>query len=151
DVQGAELSILKAVRSEHWRDVLAVQTEIEFVEFYRGQPLFADVDAFMRDRGFVLFDLLPVRSYRFDRDQSHGFLRRHLNILKNRRDISCRLIAGDAFYIRSPEDVVAAGDLGTALKLFLVLLVYRFLDEALWLVEALQKKGLLKAEDCEAL
>jgi FkbM family methyltransferase len=151
DVQGAELSILKAMRSEHWRDVLAVQTEIEFVEFYRGQPLFADVDAFMRSRGFILFDLLPVRSYRFDRDQSHGFLRRHLNILKNRRDISCRLIAGDAFYVRSPEDLIAAGDIGTALKLFLILLVYRFLDEALWLVEALQKKGLLEAGDFEAL
>jgi len=151
DVQGAELDILKAVRAEHWCDLLAVQAEVEFVEFYRGQPLFHDIDAFMRAQGFVLFDLLPARSYRFDRDKSHGFLRRHLNILKNRRDISCRLVAGDAFYIRPTEDIVAAGDLAHALKLFTILLVYRFLDEALWLAEALQAKGVISKADSEAL
>jgi len=151
DVQGAELDILKAVRAEHWRDLLAVQAEVEFVEFYRGQPLFHDVDAFMRAQGFVLFDLLPARSYRFDRDKSHGLMRRHLNILKNRRDISCRLIAGDAFYIRPTEDIAATGDLARALKFFTILLVYRFLDEALWLAEALQAKGVLSATDSGAL
>jgi FkbM family methyltransferase len=151
DVQGAELDILKAVRPEHWRDLIAVQTEVELVEFYRGQPLFHDVDAFMRAHGFVMFDFLPVRSYRFDRDQSHGLMRRHLNILKNRRDISCRLIAGDAFYIRPTEEIAAAGDLTRALKLFTILLVYRFLDEALWLVEALQGRGTVGAADAEAL
>jgi FkbM family methyltransferase len=151
DVQGAELDILKAIRPDHWSDLLAVQTEVEFVEFYRGQPMFQDVDAFMRAQGFVMFDFLPVRSYRFDRDQSHGLLRRHLNIMKNRRDISCRLIAGDAFYVRPIEDVAASGDLPQALKLFTILLVYRFLDEALWLVEALQSAGALSAVDAEAL
>jgi hypothetical protein len=151
DVQGAELDILKAIRPEHWRNVLAVQAEVEFVEFYRNQPLFAEVDAFMRARNFVLFDLLPVRSYRFDADRSHGLLRRHLNLVKSRRDISCRLIAGDALYLRSTEDVVAAGDLVTALKLFVILLVYRFLDEALWLVEALEKQGTIPQSDAAAL
>jgi len=151
DVQGAELDILKATRAEHWSDLLAVQAEVEFVEFYRGQPLFHDVDAHMRAQGFVMFDLLPVRSYRFDRDESHGLMRRHLNIMKNRTDISCRLIAGDAFYIRPVEEIVAAGDLRRALKLFTILLVYRFLDEALWLVEALQAKGALKAADAGEL
>jgi len=78
-------------------------------------------------------------------------MRRHLNIMKNRTDISCRLIAGDAFYIRPVEEIVAAGDLRRALKLFTILLVYRFLDEALWLVEALQAKGALKAADAGEL
>lgn len=151
DVQGAELDILKAIKPEHWRDLIAVQAEVELVEFYRGQPLMHDVDAFMRAHGFVMFDFLPVRSYRFDRDQSHGLMRRHLNIQKNRRDISCRLIAGDAFYIRPTEEVAAAGDLVRALKLFTILLVYRFLDEALWLTEALQAKGQISAADAAAL
>ncbi|HVT50642.1 MAG TPA: hypothetical protein VHE77_03675, partial [Dongiaceae bacterium] len=88
---------------------------------------------------------------RFDRDQSHGLMRRHLNILKNRRDISCRLIAGDAFYIRPTEEIAAAGDLTRALKLFTILLVYRFLDEALWLVEALQGRDTIGAADAAAL
>jgi len=151
DVQGAELDILRAVRPEHWQNVIAVQAEVEFVEFYRGQPLFAEVDGFMRAHNFALFDLLPVRSYRFDADQSHGLMRRHLNLVKNRRDISCRLIAGDAFYLRPTEDVLASGDLALALKLFVILLIYRFLDEALFLAEALHKQDRLKAADAEAL
>lgn len=51
DVQGAELSVF-----EHGRRVLGnallVQTEVEFVELYRGQPLFADVDRFLRGEGW---------------------------------------------------------------------------------------------------
>lgn len=51
DVQGYELEILKhgeAVLSS----ALVVQVEVEFVPMYVDQPLFADVDAFLRARGF---------------------------------------------------------------------------------------------------
>lgn len=151
DVQGAELAIFQGTRPEHWRDILAIQTEVEFAELYRGQPLFGDVDAYLRAQGFVLFDLLPVRSYRFEGEKSHGLLRRHLNLLKNRRDISCRLIAGDAFYLRAPEEVVAGGDVPAILKLFMILLLYRFLDEALWLAEAARDAGHVGTKDAADL
>ena len=35
-------------------NVAAVELEVEFVKQYVDQALFADVDAFMRDRGFTL-------------------------------------------------------------------------------------------------
>ena len=151
DVQGAELDIFKGTRDDHLRDLLAIQTEVEFAELYRGQPLFADIDAHLTGRGFVLFDLLPVRSYRFIGNRSHAHLRQHLNILKNRRDISCRLIAGDAFYLRDPEQVLAAGDVTAILKLFVILVLYRFLDEALYLAEAGRDKGIWSAVDANGL
>lgn len=151
DVQGAELAIFKGTRLEHWTDILAIQTEIEFAELYQGQPLFGDVDAYLKAQGFVLFDILPARSYRFEGEKSHALLRRHLNILKNRRDISCRLIAGDAFYLRAPEQVLASGNVPAILKLFVILLLYRFLDEALWLVEAAQKAGHVTADEATDL
>ncbi len=147
DIQGGELAVFKGTRPEHWRDLLAIQTEIEFAELYKGQPLFGDIDAFMRAQGFVLYDILPARSYRYEGEKSHARLRRHLNILKNRPDISCRLIAGDAFYLRSPEAVLASGDQAAILKLFVILLLYRFLDEALWLAEAAHKAGHISATD----
>jgi len=51
DVQGAELSILKnAMRVLSSTSV--VQTEVEFIELYQGQPLFADIDIFLRAQGF---------------------------------------------------------------------------------------------------
>lgn len=51
DVQGAELSILQNAKHA-LSSTLVVQTEVEFVELYQGQPLFADVDTFMRAQGF---------------------------------------------------------------------------------------------------
>jgi FkbM family methyltransferase len=51
DVQGAELAVFRnALRA--LSGALLIQCEVEFVEMYRGQPLFADVDAFLRSRGF---------------------------------------------------------------------------------------------------
>lgn len=147
DVQGAELAILKGTRPEHLRDILAIQTEVEFAAMYQGQPLFGDVDAHLRAQGFILFDILPVRAYRWEGEKSHARMRRHLNILKNRRDISGRLIAGDAFYLRPPEQIVASGNVPAILKLFFILMLYRFLDEALWLAEAARKAGHVTAEE----
>lgn len=151
DVQGAELDICKGMRKEHWSDVLAIQTEVEFAELYAGQPLFCDLNTYLESQGFILFDLLPVRSYRFEGEASHAQLRRHLNICKNRSDISNRLIAGDALYLRAPEAVLAGGKVAEVLKLFIILLLYRFLDEALWLAEAARKAGLLSATEETAL
>jgi FkbM family methyltransferase len=51
DVQGAELAVFRnALRA--LSTTLVVQTEVEFVELYRGQPLFAEVDSFLRSQGF---------------------------------------------------------------------------------------------------
>ncbi len=56
DTQGSELDVLRgAVRAlEH---VTMIETEVEFNEIYAGQPLFADVDSYLRSRGFTLWNL----------------------------------------------------------------------------------------------
>ena len=51
DVQGSELSVLQnAMRT--MSSALVVQIEVEFVELYQKQPMFADVDIFLRAQGF---------------------------------------------------------------------------------------------------
>ena len=51
DVQGSELVVLQnALRP--LSGALVVQTEVEFVELYQGQPMFADIDIFLRSNGF---------------------------------------------------------------------------------------------------
>jgi FkbM family methyltransferase len=151
DTQGAELDILKSMAPENWNDLLALQTEVEFVEAYRGQPLFHDVDAFMRGQGFILYDLLVTRNYRAEGQREHHFLKKHLNIARNRRDISARITAADAFYLRPPEQVLQSGDRKAVLKLFLILLIYRCLDEALWLAEGAGAKGVVTAAESSEL
>jgi FkbM family methyltransferase len=53
DVQGGELLVLQGA-TRLLRDALVVHMEAEFVPLYTGQPLFADLDIFMRSQGFVL-------------------------------------------------------------------------------------------------
>ncbi|NEP09101.1 MAG: FkbM family methyltransferase [Symploca sp. SIO2C1] len=58
DVQGAELDVLAGASVLLESTILGVQAEVEFSQLYANQPLFADVDPYLRKRGFVLFDLL---------------------------------------------------------------------------------------------
>lgn len=51
DVQGAELSVFQNA-TRLLAGTLVIQTEVEFNELYKGQPLFADVDACLRAQGF---------------------------------------------------------------------------------------------------
>lgn len=51
DIQGAELMALQH-GIETLKHTSVIQGEVEFVELYKGQPLFADVDAFLRSQGF---------------------------------------------------------------------------------------------------
>ncbi|MDX1976716.1 MAG: FkbM family methyltransferase [Pseudanabaenaceae cyanobacterium bins.68] len=57
DVQGADLDVLEGAREIINAGTLAVQIEVEFSHLYKDQPLFSDVDSFLRKHKFSLFDL----------------------------------------------------------------------------------------------
>ncbi len=59
DVQGAELDVLSGA-TETLRETAVVEVEVEFIPLYEGQPLFADVEIFLRERGFLLHKLIDV-------------------------------------------------------------------------------------------
>lgn len=65
DVQGAELAVMQG-GVEVLKHAVVVEAEAEFVPLYKGQPLFGDVDAFMRSQGFLLHSLrgLSGRTYK---------------------------------------------------------------------------------------
>ena len=60
DTQGSELYVLQGASDTLRRSAIGVEIEVEFTPLYKGQPLFADVDLYLRDRGFALVDLRPV-------------------------------------------------------------------------------------------
>lgn len=64
DTQGSELDILTGADRLLRESVLGVQVEVEFEPMYDRQPLFADVDTFLRARGFRLFDLARYHARR---------------------------------------------------------------------------------------
>lgn len=89
DVQGAELSIFRnALRA--LSTTLLVQTEVEFVELYKGQPMFADVDRFLREQG------LQFHTF-------NGFGGRAFKPLVHNNNINStfrQLLWSDALYVR---------------------------------------------------
>jgi FkbM family methyltransferase len=62
DVQGAELDILRGASEKLLKNLLAIQLEVEFTSIYQDQPLFVDIDQFLRGQGFSLLSINP--SYR---------------------------------------------------------------------------------------
>ncbi|MBL8876264.1 MAG: FkbM family methyltransferase [Phycisphaerae bacterium] len=53
DVQGAELDVLRnSLRL--LKNTMLVYTEVEYLELYKGQPLFGDIHEFLRQQGFML-------------------------------------------------------------------------------------------------
>jgi FkbM family methyltransferase len=87
DVQGADLDVLEGAINILNRGITAIQIEVEFSHLYVGQPLFADVDSFLRKNDFTLFDL--SKSYRI---RSRSPIRSTVR--------AGQLLWGDAFYFR---------------------------------------------------
>jgi FkbM family methyltransferase len=59
DIQGGELMALSNAPNRLAKAV-AVHTEVEFLPMYVGQPLFSDLDIFLRGQGFVLHKFHPL-------------------------------------------------------------------------------------------
>jgi FkbM family methyltransferase len=141
DTQGSELDILSSLGTERWADVQCVVTEVEFRELYRGQPLFPEVDAFLREQGFDLVDLRTHRTYLAKGDRSRYYLETYLNLAQGRPDLSGQLVAGDALYFRRVDEPPAEHDV--LVRRLLVYCIYHYFDLALELLERGRDAGVL--------
>jgi FkbM family methyltransferase len=61
DIQGGELMAFRNGEAR-LKDTLVIQTEVEFMQMYVDQPLFGDVDVFLRQHGFVFHKFFPTVS-----------------------------------------------------------------------------------------
>ena len=61
DIQGGELMAMQHAK-KLLASILVIQTEVEFLPMYVDQPLFSDVDQFLRTQGFVLHRFYPTVS-----------------------------------------------------------------------------------------
>jgi FkbM family methyltransferase len=59
DIQGGELLVFENA-PDRLAGALVIHTEVEFMPMYVGQPLFAEVDLFLRGRGFMLHRFEPM-------------------------------------------------------------------------------------------
>lgn len=93
DVQGGELEVLSGAERT-LEGTLGIQAEVEFAPMYVGQPLFADIDAFLRSRAFQLFDLSRYHVRRSSTTSTRGqLLWGHALYLRDHRTLAPELAA----------------------------------------------------------
>ena len=54
DTQGSELEIMQGAKKTITENVIAIITEVSFTPVYENQPLFGDIEKYMRQEGFEL-------------------------------------------------------------------------------------------------
>ena len=135
DTQGTELDILQGAENFLSSSVLGVQVEVEFSAMYQEQPLFADVDIYLRRFNFMLFDLSRYR------------LRRRTYPCNMRT--RGQLLWGQAFYLKDYTALSRQDRKQKVIKLAIVASFLGFHDYALEIVDFLRQggAGTLSAEE----
>lgn len=133
DAQGYELPILKG-GIDYLDNVIGLEIEVAFAKLYKDQPLFNEVDSFVNENGFELFDLKRYfwkRKECIDTGSQKG-----------------QLVCGDALYFRKPEHVLLMNDITQEkiIRSICTYLVYGYLDLAQTLFKKSNDEGLLATE-----
>ena len=115
DTQGYELSILKGCLS-YLENVVGLEVEVEFEPVYIGQPLFSEVDNYVKENGFILVDL---KRYYWKRKNN-----------KNTGNRKGQIIFGDALYFKSPEQILSSSNISQEkiIRTIYVYLSYGYVD-----------------------
>jgi FkbM family methyltransferase len=91
DVQGGELDVLAGAQ-RLLKTTIIVHCEVEFGPVYKGQPLFADIDGFLRSNGFELIDLVNAGYNRY-------------KALPGTAQTGSRLLWAEAIYFKTPVEI----------------------------------------------
>ncbi len=137
DTQGTELHILRGGTTAIAQQVFSVQTEVEFIEMYQGQPMFCDVHQYLVGHGFELID---VGDARYIKPKDTTGVGGHKGVL----------LSADALYFRRVDRLLDRSvernlleQLGAAI---VICLAYGYPDYALAAVRAFSGSGLLDSD-----
>ena len=127
DVQGGELDVLASGEHLLATSLLAIRTEVEFVPIYRNQPLFSDVDQYLRRFGFIPMGLVETHEWRRLSRVKHPTL--DTGPIPYSRG---QLVHADVLFFRDPAQLGDDGDAGIErlLKLAFLALAYGYVDYA---------------------
>lgn len=145
DTQGAELEILRG-GAKTLDTVRALEVEVEFNPIYESQPLFGNIDQYLRDRGFVLWRLANLAHYSRWKLSSQPQIPNHVyydSVAAQHATRGGQLFWGNAFYVRA--EIAAAsnsGDIAQARLDSALMLALGFDDLATNLLHAFARNGL---------
>ena len=137
DTQGSELDILQG-GTRVLESIVGIYTEAAFQPFYKGQPLFGDLDCFLRSQGFTLFlmDRTTLRRSRFRKTMYSG-----------------RMVTwAHCLYLREPETVAGgANPLHPLAGLLASSMAFHQYDVALEMTGAFEQAQLLGTPEVKEL
>lgn len=151
DTEGCELDILKGAIGVLKKSVIGLSIEVEFYPFHKGQPLFSDVDSFLRPLGFKMFDMALYRHARKVLPQ------RESSPLSG-PDKQGQVLWGQALYMRDGVSEIESSisledgwDDMKILKLASIMELFCLPDCAIELIQVAQRKGFLRGKDVDHL
>lgn len=121
DTQGSELSILKGA-IQILPTVIGIEIEVELNPIYKDQPIFSEVDIFIRNLGFELMELEPAYYLRKENNKKYPS--------------SGQIMFANAIYFPNDETVNKKMNAAYLKKLIFISLVYRKYDYAFFLLNS---------------
>lgn len=151
DTEGCELDILRGATGILKKSLLGLSIEVGFLPLRKDQPVFSDVDSFLRPLGFRLFDLAiyrharkalpPLTSSPILRSAEQG-----------------QVVWGQALYLRDGVSEIESSNLlqdswddMKVLKLASIMELFCLPDCAVELIQVAQSKGFLQGRDVDHL
>lgn len=169
DAEGAELPILSGGKDALTsRKVLGIITELWWDPCIKGQPSFSELDIFLRDNGFYLFDLectryprttLPLGALNAIEEEveSEAGPQRRVTVSPSPLNVKYgQILTGDALYLRDPIQDAAAKkggdfwDKETILRYIGILDLLNYQDMAIEILDFF-RDGALASVDVDSL
>jgi FkbM family methyltransferase len=116
DVQGGELDVLHGAQ-KLLGGTIVVHCEVEFGPVYKDQPLFADVDGFLRSNRFELIDLVNAGYNRY-------------GALPGRAQTGSRLLWAEAIYFKTSRELCERNTLDLLKAAYIAHVNYSMFDLA---------------------
>ena len=88
DTQGYNYEILKGA-SETLKNVIGVETEVEFTEIYKRQKLFGDINLFLKKKNFDFVDFTVLKRWNRNNEQNYG-----------------RCMFGNTLFLKKPNEIL---------------------------------------------
>jgi FkbM family methyltransferase len=129
DVQGSELKILENGLKTLER-VSIIETEVEFLAIYKDQPLFGDLQIFMREQGFVLHKFIDVASRCFH----------PMSFDDNNYAGMSQMLWADAIFVRDFSDLKNYSDDGLLKSAYIMHDLYSSFDFVFFLLSEYDKR-----------
>jgi FkbM family methyltransferase len=153
DTQGTEREILTGLDAQRLSRTLLIEAECSILDIYEGgERGLEDMMRFMRENGFVLFDLRTNRFIGNSIRLAPEILRSALGDELELPPSAHRLGEVDAVFARDPRVLIESGaDPGLLRRLIAVFVTYNFFGEAVFTTIAARDGGLFDAAEADRL